>query len=93
MTVCNIRRRWERAPGLLHWCCDDLPGWCVTCTFVPDRKGVYRRQFFAQYRGVTVGEAPVSSAPEPVIDALDELLGRTYHSPKYIRHAVAAATE
>lgn len=93
MTFCDARRRWRRAPELLRWTCNDLPGWCVTCTFVLDRKGVYRRQFFAQYRGVTVGEASVSFAPEPVIDALDELLGRTYRSPKYIRHSAVGDNE
>jgi len=93
MTPCETRRRWKRVYGLLRWICEDLPDWCVTCSFVPDRHGVYRRQFFAQYRGVRIGEASVSSAPEPVIDALDELLGRTYRSPRYIRHQRSTETE
>jgi hypothetical protein len=93
VTFRDARHRWRRASGRLCWTCDTLPGWCVTCTFVPDRKGVYRRQFFAQYRGVTVGEASASSAPEPVIDALDELLGQAYRSPKYLRRSAAGENE
>jgi hypothetical protein len=95
VTFRDVRRRWKRAPGLLRWTCDDLPGWCVTCTFVPDRKGVYRREFFAQYRNAQVGEVPAGSTVEPVIDALDDLLGLRYRSPTYIRdgHRVAAETD
>ena len=77
--------RWKRTPGSFHWYSDDLPGWCVTTTFQPDRHGVYQRQFFAQYRGITVGEVSPCSAPERVMDEIDDLLGRMYRSPKYVR--------
>ncbi len=93
MTANDAYRRWHRDPDALRWTCRGLPNWCVSSTFVPDRRRVYRRQYFAQYRGVTVGEASVSSQPEPVIDALDELLGREYQSPPYIWHQGSPETE
>ena len=83
MPICDRRGRWQRAPGSFHWYSGDLPGWCVASTFTPDRHGIYRRTFFAQYRGVTVGEVYPTSRPERVMDELDELLGRAYRSPMY----------
>ena len=73
-------KHWKRAPGLLHWYRDDLPGWCVTSTFEADRKGVYRRVFVAQYGGVRVGEVYPGTSPEPVLDDLTDLLGLEPHS-------------
>ncbi len=81
MTVRNQRSRWKRTPGTYYWYCDDLPGWCVTSSFAPDRFGVYRRVFFARYRDVTVGEVCQTSRPERVMDELDDLLGQVYRSP------------
>ncbi len=84
MILCDRHGRWKRTPGSLHWYSDELPGWCVTASFAPDRRGVYRRTFFALYRGVTVGEVYPTTKPEPIMDALDDLLGRRYRSPMYI---------
>lgn len=86
MNISDRHGRWKRAPGSFHWYCDDLPGWCVTATFASGRHGVYRRSFYAQYRGVTVGEVSPAALPERVMDELDDLLGRGYRSPTYIRH-------
>ncbi len=84
MTICNCRGRWKRTPGFLRWHSDDLPGWCVTSTFAPDRRGVYRRTFFALYRGMTVGEVYPATTPACIMDALDDLLGHAYRSPVYV---------
>ena len=85
MNIPDRYGRWERAPGSLHWYCKSLPGWCVTGTFGPDPRGVYRRRFYAQYHGVTVGEVLPAATPQRVMDELDDLLGRAYRSPKYVR--------
>ena len=90
MTICDRHGRWKRSPGCLHWYSDELPGWCVTSTFAPDRRGVYRRTFYALYRGVTVGEVYPATKPERVMDELDDLLGRRFHSPKYVSNTCLA---
>lgn len=86
MAICDRRGRWKRAPGCFHWYNDELPGWCVTGTFAPDRHGVYRRTFYARYHGVTVGEVYPSATPERVMDELDDLLGRQYPTQGCIRN-------
>lgn len=85
MIICDRHGHWKRAPGRLQWYSDELPGWCVTATFQPDRRGVYYRQFMALYRGTTVGEVANGSTQEQVMDEIVSLLGCCYHSPNIYR--------
>jgi len=93
MMVPDRYGHWERATGSFHWFCKSLPGWCVSGTFFPDRLGVYHSRFFVQYRGVTVGEVLPVEKPERVMDEIDDLLGRAYRSPKYVRGLRAVSDE